>query len=67
MLSEADPAFPDREIVVLVRDLLARRQEVVDGMVDRIQREIAFYRADTVDRRRRPGPRAGQLLPPGDR
>ena len=50
MLSEADPAFADREIVALVRDLLARRQEVVDGMVDRIQREIAFYRADTVDR-----------------
>jgi hypothetical protein len=45
-----EPTQPLRnpEIVALARSLLERRQEVVDGMAARIQREVDFYRDGAV-------------------
>jgi GGDEF-like domain len=50
MARKADPPRLDPEIVALVGVLEEERQELIDGMVDRIQKEISFYRAGTVDR-----------------
>jgi hypothetical protein len=41
-------ALRSPEIVSLGRSLLERRQEVVDGMVERIRSEIEFYRSGAV-------------------
>src|SRR5580704_6277502 len=41
-------ALRNPEIVVLARSLLERRQEIADGMAERIQREVDFYRSGAV-------------------
>jgi hypothetical protein len=45
-----DAVLPLRspEVVALARSLLERRQEIADGMADRIQAEVGFYRSGPV-------------------
>lgn len=50
MTSEADPPVLDPEIVALVQVIKERHEELIDGMVDQIQSEIAFYREGAVTR-----------------
>src|SRR5580658_10095079 len=48
MAVETTQPLRDPEIVVLARSLLERRQELADGMAERIQREVDFYRSGAV-------------------
>ena len=50
MARKADPPRLDPEIVALVKVLEEGHQELIDGMVDRIQKEIPFYRTPAIDR-----------------
>ena len=48
MAVETSQPLRNPEIVVLARSLLERRQEIADGMADRIQTEVDFYRSGAV-------------------
>jgi hypothetical protein len=48
MAVDTTPPLRSPEIVVLARSLLERRQELADGMAERILREVDFYRTGAV-------------------
>jgi hypothetical protein len=48
MAGETTPPLRNPEIVALARSLMERRQEIADGMAERIRREVGFYRSGAV-------------------
>jgi hypothetical protein len=50
MARKVDPPRLDPEIAALVAVLEEGHQDLIDGMVNRIQKEISFYRTPAVDR-----------------